>query len=68
MIYEAKNIRNVALFGHQGSGKTSLVESLYAAVNGTEKGSIEKGNTISDYHLFLHQSYLFFIRITKLTY
>ena len=33
MIYEAKNIRNVALFGHQGSGKTSLVESLYAAVN-----------------------------------
>ena len=49
MIYEAKNIRNVALFGHQGSGKTSLVESLYAAVNGTEKGSIEKGNTISDY-------------------
>lgn len=49
MIYEAKNIRNVALFGHQGSGKTSLVESLYAAVNKTEKGSIEKGNTISDY-------------------
>ena len=49
MIYEAKNIRNVALFGHQGSGKTSLVESLYAAVNKTEKGSIERGNTISDY-------------------
>ena len=49
MVYEAKNIRNVALFGHQGSGKTSLVESLYAAVNKTEKGSIEKGNTISDY-------------------
>ena len=43
MVYEAKNIRNVALFGHQGSGKTSLVESLYAAVNKTEKGSIEKG-------------------------
>ena len=49
MIYEAKNIRNVALFGHQGSGKTSLVESLYSAVNKTEKGAIEKGNTISDY-------------------
>ena len=42
-------IRNVAILGHQGSGKTSLVEALYAMVNGTEKGSIEKKNTISDY-------------------
>ena len=27
-IYEPKNIRNVALLGHQGSGKTTLMESL----------------------------------------
>lgn len=44
-------IRNVVVLGHQGSGKTSLVESLYAVVNNTPKGSIEKKNTISDYLL-----------------
>ncbi len=49
MVYDAKNIRNVALFGHQGSGKTSLVESLYNAINKGEKGTVEKGNTVSDY-------------------
>lgn len=46
---ESSRIRNIAILGHQGVGKTSLVESLYAIVNGTEKGSIEKKNTISDY-------------------
>ena len=49
MDYDAGKIRNVALFGHQGSGKTSLVESLYQTVNKGEKGTIEKGNTVSDY-------------------
>ena len=48
MDYDAGKIRNVALFGHQGSGKTSLVESLYQTVNKGEKGTIEKGNTVSD--------------------
>jgi elongation factor G len=42
-------IRNVAILGHQGSGKTSLVESLYAMINQVEKGSVEKKNTVSDY-------------------
>lgn len=49
MDYDAGKIRNVALFGHQGSGKTSLVEALYQKVNNGEKGTIEKGNTVSDY-------------------
>ena len=49
MDYNAKSIRNVAIFGHQGSGKTSLVESLYATVYKKEKGSIEKGTTVSDF-------------------
>ena len=49
MKLESKNIRNVAVLGHQGSGKTSLVESLYSTTTGKEKGSIEKKNTISDY-------------------
>jgi len=49
MTIESKNIRNVAVLGHQSSGKTSLVESLYATVNKCEKGTIEKKNTVSDY-------------------
>lgn len=42
-------IRNIAILGHQGAGKTSLVESLHSIVYKNEKGSIEKKNTISDY-------------------
>ena len=49
-IYEPKNIRNVALLGHQGSGKTTLMESLaFIAGLTKKKGTIEEGNTISDY-------------------
>ncbi len=43
-------IRNVALVGHSGSGKTSLAESLalFAKVI-SRKGRVEDGNTISDF-------------------
>jgi len=37
------------VLGHQGSGKTTLVESLHSITTGTEKGSVEKKNTISDF-------------------
>ena len=46
---DESKIRNIAILGHQGAGKTSLVESLYSIVNGVEKGTIDKKNTISDY-------------------
>ncbi len=46
---DASKIRNVAILGHQSSGKTTLVESIYATALGKPKGTIEKGNTISDY-------------------
>ena len=49
-MYNPANIRDVAVVGHQGSGKTTLVESLaYKAGIIKEKGSVEKKNTISDY-------------------
>ena len=46
---DASKIRNVAILGHQSSGKTTLVESIYATALGKPKGTIEKGSTISDY-------------------
>ena len=33
MEYKPENIRNVMVVGHQGSGKTSLIESM-AYING----------------------------------
>lgn len=48
---DSKSIKNVALFGHQGAGKTTLVETmLYEAGALNRRGTIEDGNTVSDYH------------------
>lgn len=49
MAFDPSKIRNVAIFGHQGCGKTTLVESLFFADNPAGKGSVEQGNTVSDY-------------------
>ncbi len=49
-MVEAANIRNVALVGHAGSGKTSLSEAiLFDAKVTTRIGKVEDGNTVSDY-------------------
>lgn len=48
--YPAEKIRNIALVGHSGSGKTSLAEALLFAAGATTRlGKIEDGTTVSDW-------------------
>jgi elongation factor G len=48
--YSTEDIRNIALVGHSGSGKTTLIESmLHRSGAISSAGSIEKGNTVSDF-------------------
>ena len=48
--YHSKAIRNVAILGHLGCGKTTLAESfLFACGAIDKKGEVEKKNTVGDY-------------------
>jgi len=48
--FRTEDIRNVGLFGHGGTGKTSLVESILFDAGHTERmGRIEEGNTVTDF-------------------
>ncbi len=48
--YTAKNIFNIALAGHSGSGKTSLAEAMLYLCGGSDRlGKVSDGNTVLDY-------------------
>ena len=47
---QTKQIRNIVLLGHSGSGKTSLTEAMLYITKTTDRlGTVAAGNTVSDY-------------------
>ncbi len=49
-VYQTNEIKNIALIGAKGSGKTTLAESLlYEAGVIKRRGSVEQKNTVSDF-------------------
>jgi elongation factor G len=50
VAFNTKQIRNVALIGHRGSGKTTLVEGLLYATGAIERlGRVDAGTATSDF-------------------
>lgn len=48
--YQAKNILNIAIAGHSGSGKTSIAEAmLYLSGASDRLGKVGEGNTVCDF-------------------
>ncbi|MDR1558543.1 MAG: elongation factor G [Clostridiales bacterium] len=49
-IYSSDSIRNIAILGHSGSGKTTIAEAALNIAQVTSRmGRVDDGNTVSDY-------------------
>ena len=49
--YDSNHVKNIALLGHAGCGKTTIAECmLFEAGISKRRGSIATRNTVSDYH------------------
>src|SRR5438094_5893676 len=49
-VYDAASIRNVALVGHSGSGKTQLTSALLTDAGMVNRfGKVDEGTTVTDY-------------------
>ncbi|MBQ8002431.1 MAG: GTP-binding protein, partial [Clostridia bacterium] len=49
-VYEGTNVRNVAVAGHSGSGKTAFIEAVLFKAGVTDRwGKAAEGNTVCDY-------------------
>ena len=49
-VYDAQSLRNVALVGHSGAGKTQLISTLLFAAGAVNRlGRVDDGTTVTDY-------------------
>src|SRR5438046_10715944 len=49
-VYDAPSIRNVALVGHSGSGKTQLASAILSDTGMVNRlGQVDEGTTVTDY-------------------
>ena len=49
-VYDAATLRNVAVVGHSGAGKTQLVSALLFDAGAVNRfGKVDEGNTVTDY-------------------
>lgn len=55
-VYAPQHIRNIALLGHAGSGKTTIAEAMLFNMGVlTRRGTVEERNTTSDFNEIEHE-------------